>query len=178
MSLSEFTQTLHEIAEKSIPKSKLTSKQLPKPWFTDGCKTAIADRKKALNIFKKQPTSTNLDTFKMLRAKARRVIREEKSQSWCTFVSGLNSRISVKKAWDMVRKISGKTSAMAVKHLSVNNNKITDVRDICNALASTISENSSNNHYSLTFQQHKTHIESRPLNFKSKTRNITTHHSQ
>ena len=165
---SEFTKTLVDIAGKTIPKTKANPKHPSKPWFNDNCKTAIAERKQALKNFDRQPTARNLDAFRICRAKARRTIRQEKKESWRNYVSGLNSRITVKKAWDMVRKINGKSSAMAVKHLSLNNNLITDVKDICNTLALTISQNSSDNHYSVGFQRHKLKIESTALSFKSR----------
>ena len=47
-------------------------------------------------------------TFVFFRAKARRTIRESKRKSWKQYVSRLNSRTSIKKVWDMVRKIQGK----------------------------------------------------------------------
>ena len=71
----------------------------------------------------------------MIRAKAPRTIRETKKQSWQNFVSGLNSHITVKKAWDMVRKISGRGTQTTVNHLVANNILVTDLKDISNTLA-------------------------------------------
>src|SRR3989442_9108269 len=104
----------------------------------------------------------------MIRAKARRTIREAKKQSWQNFVSGLNSRITVKKAWDMVRKISGRGTQTTVHHLVSNNILVTVLKDISNTLAKTFSFNSSINHYTPEFQQHKKTQEKNALNFKSK----------
>ena len=104
----------------------------------------------------------------MIRAKTRRTIREAKKQSWQNFVSGLNSRITVKKAWDMVRKISGRGTQTTVHHLVSNNVLVTDLKDISNTLAKTFSFNSSINHYTPEFQQYKKTQEKNALNFKSK----------
>ena len=50
----------------------------------------------------------NLENYHVFRAKARRTIRDSKRKSWKQYVSKLNSRTSIKKVWDMVRKIQGK----------------------------------------------------------------------
>ena len=112
----------------------------------------------------------------MSRAKARTTIREEKRSSWQMYVSKLNTRTSVKKAWDMVRQISGKTSITTISHLKTRNTLITDIKDISNTLASIFAYNSSSQQYTPKFQQHKQQKENQPLNFKSK--NLDTHNTQ
>src|ERR1051325_10563593 len=108
-SIELFASKLLTIAAQTIPRSKPNSKHISKPWFNDACKDTIAKRKKALRLFDSQPNSQNLDYFKICRAQARRTIREAKRSSWQTYVSKLNCRTPLKKAWDMVRKISGKS---------------------------------------------------------------------
>jgi len=56
----------------------------------------------------------------------------------------------------MLHKIQGNDIFQPAKHLKVNNNSITDTKEIANTLANTIAYNSSSNHYSSTFQSHKT----------------------
>ena len=119
-----FTAKLLDIAAQTIPTSSINPKHLSKPWFTDACKEAIKNRKAALKAFNSQPSPHNLDLFRMSRAKARRSIREKKRASWQTYVSKLNTRTSVKKAWDMVGKISGKTSITTISHLKHANKLI------------------------------------------------------
>ena len=166
--MTDFTSKLLQHAEKTIPKTKTNPKRVSKPWFDENCKAAIETRKKSLKLFNTQPTSINLDNFKINRAKARRTLREAKRLSWQNFVSGLNCRTTVKKAWDMVRKISGKTTRTPIKHLSSNNNLVTDIKEISNTLAQTFADNSSTNHYSPEFQQFKKLQERQPINFSSK----------
>ena len=43
-----FTSKLHNIADKSIPKTSTAPKKLDKPWFDQGCRKAIDKRKKIL----------------------------------------------------------------------------------------------------------------------------------
>ena len=116
-----------------------------------------------------RPTTDNLESYKMSRAMARRTFRAAKKQSWQNFVSGLNSRITAKKAWDMIRKIRGRGSQSTINHLMTNNVLVTDVKDITNTLGETFSSNSSTNHYTTEFQQYKQTQEKNTINFKSKT---------
>ena len=99
-----FTALLYSAAEKSIPRTSTNPKHPNKPWFNDECKQAITERKSVLRQFNLRPTQENLSKFKIARAKARRTIKQSKRASWRQYVSRLNSRSSVKKTWDMIRK--------------------------------------------------------------------------
>ena len=74
--MTDFTSKLIQLAEKTIPKTKTNPKRISKPWFDETCKVAIERRKKSLKLFTTQPTPTNLDNFKINRAKTRRTLRE------------------------------------------------------------------------------------------------------
>jgi hypothetical protein len=73
----------------------------------------------------------------------------------------------MKKVWQMVKHISGKLQPSAIHHLLVDDNKIEHPKDIANTLASTISFNSSHEHYSKSFEKSRVQQEKRPLNFNS-----------
>ena len=103
--IESFASFLINIAEETVPKTATKSKKAKKPWFTDDCKTAIKQRKGALRQFNNRPTHDNLNNYRIFRAKARRTIKESKKKSWKQYVSKFNSRNSIKKVWDMVRKI-------------------------------------------------------------------------
>ena len=66
----QFTDILIQAAGKAIPKTRF-SKKLPKvPWFSDSCQKAVKERRKALK------------KIKLLRAKARHVVKQQKKSSW------------------------------------------------------------------------------------------------
>ncbi|WP_245828671.1 endonuclease/exonuclease/phosphatase family protein [Solemya elarraichensis gill symbiont] len=94
--IDDFTTTISYIADQCIPKTSGKSIARRNPWFNDGCKEAIAKRKRDLRHFKHEPTSNNLDTFKISRAKARRTVRQARKNSWRDYVSRLNHRTSPK----------------------------------------------------------------------------------
>ena len=150
--MEDFIDDLTVIAENNIPKTLGSSRSRNKPWFTEEVKIAIRNRKKALRVFKIHPTLQNKIEYKKLYAIARRMIRQSKRTTWRNYVSQLNSQSSVKKTWDMIRKISGKGQINPVKQLVVSGQQITDKIDIANTLGTTISKNSSCTNYTETFQ--------------------------
>ena len=138
-----FTSLLYSAAEKSIPRTSTNPKQPNKPWFNDDCKKAMAERKSVLRQFNLRPTQDNLSKFKIARAKARRTIKRNKRASSRQYVSILNSRSSVKKIWDMIRKINGKNSSFNIEHLYVGGDVVTSKTNIADALSDTFAEKSS-----------------------------------
>ena len=88
--ITYFSKTLISIAEESIPKTS-SNKKHNKSWFNDDCKTAIRSRKAALRKFNVQPSTENLNNFKIHRAKTRRVIKFSKKTSWRNYVNKLKS---------------------------------------------------------------------------------------
>ena len=119
--IADFTSSLFDISEKCIPKTSTNPKKC-NPWYNDDCKEAIKQRKDTLSRFCKFPTKDNLNTYRVVRAKARRTIKSSKRKSWRTYVSNLNYKTPIKKVWDMVRKISGKSKAASHQHLNSNFN--------------------------------------------------------
>ena len=165
--IESIASILINIAEETVPKTSTKSKKAKKPWFTEDCKTAIKQRKGALRQFNNRPTHDNLNNYRIFRAKARRTIKESKKNSWKQYVSKLNSRTSLKKVWDMVRKIQGKGKSSSLGHLNVNNEKVTSKQDISNTLADAFSKNSSSENYTQKFKKIKQQKEKRNLKFSS-----------
>ena len=80
------------------------------------------------------PKSDKINDYKNCLAIARKVIKENKKQSWHEYVSKLNVNRPAKKVWEMIRKISGKQSNTTIHHLENNDRtKITGL-DIANRL--------------------------------------------
>ena len=115
--LDDFTFSLLDISNKSIPKTSTYPKK-SKQWYNHECKDAIKQRKQALSKFCRYPTDENLNKVKNFRAKARRTIKAFKRKSWKSYVSNLNHKTPVQKVWDMIRKISGKSKSPSFTHLN------------------------------------------------------------
>ena len=165
--VDRFTTLLSFIADECIPKTKGKAHK-SRPWFNDDCKKAVRIRRAAVKKFNSRPTAENLENVKIARAKARRTIRQAKKVSWRNYVSKLNSRSSIKKVWQMVRKISGKNNYSNVVHLKKSDgSEAQSKQDIADTLASNFSHNSSSEHYTDKFQDIKQSKESKNINFKS-----------
>ena len=80
------------------------------------------------------------------------MIKTQKKTSWQSFCSSHTSKTKPKTVWKAIRKIKGKKSTSSLGHVKVNGKLITDKKQIANLLASTISNNSSSQHYSPKFQ--------------------------
>ena len=65
--IDHFTETFIEIANKTIPKTSPTNK-CNTPWFNDEFRMIIQQRNAVLRKFNKEPSTSNLNTFKLLRA--------------------------------------------------------------------------------------------------------------
>ena len=162
-----FTAKLHNIADKSIPKTSTVPKKLDKPWFDEGCRKAIDKRKKSLQKFKKHPTRQNLDGYKKDYAKALRTISEAKRQSWRAYVSTLNNNTSAKHTWQMLRRISGKRKDKTIKYLVTDSDTITYKTDIAETLATSFAAKSSPDHYQEKFRKIRDKEKENTLDFES-----------
>ena len=150
-----FTSILHTIAEKTIPKTSAVPRKLNKPWWTEECQEVYNNRKKALNNFKKHPTTEKLNIYKIEHARARRVFRDSMKNTWRNYASKLNDRTPIKNTWDMIRKITGKGQSNGIKQIVKDGQTITNIKQISNTLGDTLSSNSSSKNYSNAFQNHK-----------------------
>ena len=84
-----------------------------------------------------------MNDVKVFRAKARRTIKLSKRRSWRSYVSKINHKTPIKKAWDMIRKISGKSKSPSYTRLVGTENKATSKTDIADTLRETFCYNSS-----------------------------------
>ena len=80
--IQEYTDVLIKIANNSIPKIKPNTKKHNTIWCNEDCKSAIKTRNKALKRVQKHPTQQNIETYRVIRAKTRRVIKTSKRHSW------------------------------------------------------------------------------------------------
>ena len=148
-----------------VPKTSSKSSKPKYPWFNDNCKAAIKSRCKALDIFRKNPTTQNSINYKQVYAKARRTIRRAKKDSWKSYVSKINTKTPIKQTWDMIRKISGKFSPPPIKYLETNQHKATSKKEIADTFGETFAQISSSENYTENFKKHKKQAEGMNVKF-------------
>ena len=164
-----FTETLIDISNQCIAKSSTNSFKKKKPWFNDECKEANKKPKDSLKRFKQYPTKTNLNACKILRAKARRIIKQAKRSSWKDFISKINTRTPMTTIWNMIKKINGKNQSMKYSHIKVDDKIYESKEEIANILGRTFKSNSSSVNYNPQFKRHKQETEMEELNFETDT---------
>ena len=133
------------------------------------CKEAIKKRKDNLKRFKQYSTKTNLNACKILRAKARRVIKQAKRSSWKDFISKINARTPMTTIWNMIKKINGKNQSMKYSNIKVDDKIYESKEQVANILGRTIKSNSSSVNYNPQFKRHKQETEMEELNFETDT---------
>ncbi|GFQ78429.1 putative RNA-directed DNA polymerase from transposon X-element [Trichonephila clavata] len=147
------------------PSSRLP--RFPKPWWNEECQMAKKDQNKAWNRFRRYPTPDNMIAFNKARARARKIHRQRKRESWIKYVSNITCSTSNKEVWNKIRKLSGKYSASPVSMLVSNGVYINIIPEIANTLAETFAKTSSCDNYTPAIQALKRREERRKLNFSS-----------
>lgn len=166
-SMKWFTNTLLEIARKTIPLSKPKAHKHKTPWFNETCKAAIKSRKKAEKLFNIHPTTENLTKLKITRAAARRTLNTEKKQSWENFVAGLKSNTPSRRIWNMLKSMKNKGTNTQIQHIKQQDTLLTSEQEITEALAETFEKNSSQANCLPDFQQIREVQEKQHLSFHS-----------
>ena len=163
----EMTETIIQAANLSIPKKTGQSKYSC-PWWTPACREAIAARKRALNRFRRNKSTTLLLEYKRLKAKARTVIRGAKKDSWEKLLSSFNHRTPMSQLWEILRKFTRKDRInRPLPILKVQDEMVDDPVRVTNMLGEYFSEISSVHNYTTAFRHHMAEIQRQGLDFDS-----------
>jgi ribonuclease HI len=165
--VSYFVDQVIATASASIPKSLAAPLRTPVPWWNQECASALQTRKQALATFRRCPTTANLLIYKRAKGVARKIIKLSKRTSWRNYVSTLTSSSSSSQVWKRIRRIQKKFVPLPLSFLSHGNSFLTTTSDIAEKLASTFSEVSRTASRPQPFQQYKSCVEKRALNFNS-----------
>ena len=130
------------------------------PRFHGSVRVARKQLKKAPQKVFTNPVLSNVENFKLLRAKAHHVVKQQQKNSWRHFCTKLNSKTQTQKVW-------GKGGSNLINHLKVNGKIITDKKEVAEALAVKVLKNSSTENYPSEFQRIKMLKEKRRLDFSS-----------
>jgi len=118
-----------------------------------------------VQAFTNNPTNLNLTNVRILRAKARQTIKQNRSHCWRSFISKLNSQTPMIQIWQLIRRISVNSTPAAKSPQDQQYHNIPT--EIANIIASTTAHNSSSDHNTDSFQRLKSRQENREINFSS-----------
>ena len=78
-----------------------------KPWWNKECSKAVAERRRAKKRAERRPTIANTIELRRCTAKANRIIKKTKRETWRNFCNTLTAETPTKKVWDLVKKLNG-----------------------------------------------------------------------
>lgn len=165
---SFMTETISRAAELSVPRSSSQHQTRCVPWWNDEIASAVADKKRAFNIFKRVPTQENIVKFKQLRARSRRLILAGKKRSWEQYVSTITRDTPTPEIWKKIRRIKGKEFTPSSQVLIQEDRTVTSDNEIAEILAKHFQETSSSENYNLEFSRVRDNSET-PLDFSEET---------
>ena len=102
----------------------------------------------------------NMVEFKRLRAKACRLIKQSKHDSWIRYTSSLTGKLPSSKVWQRLRRIAGKGYTAPITVIKSNGQLEHDKLQITNILAEQFATVSSSDQYSAHFLRIKLRYES------------------
>ena len=132
---TKFTQFISSAAEATIPKTHPHPKNRTIPWWSPEIKAILKERNSTLNRFKRTNDLQHHIRYKQLRAKARCLIRTEKSRSSRSFVASINRPASCSTMWSDIKKLYGSKQRLSIPTLTHNNQTFHSPSEISNILA-------------------------------------------
>ena len=142
-----FTSTIFSIAERTIPTTKPHSK-LSVPWWNKACQVAINNKKHALKRMLKTQNPTDILIFKRARAKAKKILNEEKNSCWQNHCSSISLNTKLGQVWSTVRRFSRQQNSSHFPSLQQNGITNTSDQHKANMLANQFQEINSNENFS------------------------------
>lgn len=131
---NQFTSTLKEICDSTIPTTSVKHKKLLPPWWNQDCRKAINQREQARKKYLKNRTSELKNNYNKTKAHARTTLQIAQKQGWQEIVNKLNHKTTSKKMWSTFNKFRGKPTEK-INCLKINGQTITNDREKADALA-------------------------------------------
>ena len=161
------TETLHNTAKQSIPKSSGNVFQKRILWWTDDCSRANVERKRALQRYQHSGLMADKISYKRARAIAQYLKSETRKKLWKECVSTINITTPISKIWARIGKMSGKYKPHTTPCLTRGNNLMTDPLQVENMLATHFESVSSGTNYSPNLLQAEAGAKSHQLDFST-----------
>ncbi len=165
--IHQLNDTLISAATESVPQSSGKVRKKTVPWWCPQIKDAIENRNKALKKFRITRLQIDLSTFRLLRAKARRLILSKKRESWQQFLNSINSSSTSAQLWRKIKSLQGKISFATISEIRHEDELIQEPSQIANTFATFFASASATSQYSPSFQQYKQQAESQDINISS-----------
>jgi exonuclease III len=156
------TDAIVQAAEASIPQTgcRVGKRTKPLPYWSADIKSAIYERNRAKNKWRRTRLLDDGIEYRRLKAAAQRLIRDAAKQHWQDYCATLSGQTRLATVWGMARKMNGARCSPSSSALTVNGTVYDRDADKAELLAQRFAEISSSANYSPEFRSHKSDIES------------------
>ena len=163
-------ETISRASKNSIPLTKGSQYTRKVPWWNSDLDEAVAIKKRATRRYHRTRLIIDKIAFKRACAKVRFLVKSARQNSWKNYVTTLNERTPLNKVWKRIKKIQGNFKGSNAPILSINNQIISEPKEVANVFAnslSTISTGSKEDHFlRIKRQRESTTIIFPPDNFE------------
>lgn len=102
-----FCCTVTEAVQKAVPVKQDRKERRIVPWWNKVCNEAGRARNIAYKHLRRSPVEKYVIEYKRRRARARKVIKEAKKESWCKLCGTIGTETTVGQVWLMIHKMAG-----------------------------------------------------------------------
>lgn len=162
-----FTALIRWSAEHSIPQTSGTVHRRPVPWWSEECRQAVVERRRAFGRYKRHKTDFYRAAYKQARARARRTLKEARRASFRSFLSSLTCQTPMSKVWKRVRRISGKYTPTPPPVLNINGTVVAEGVAVANTIGESFAHVSRRASRSPAVQRELASQERHALDFSS-----------
>ena len=154
---------LNAASQRAIP-TFLPQTYYPRPWWTPELTVSKLKRERLYQISRRHRSEENTIRWKRARAEHKKLVREEKRNSWKALSETLNYNTPIAAVYHGIRKIKGKRTRRT--HIIREDGRTySDIGEITEKLADSIESTSRDSNFSPDFIAYKRNAETNPLNF-------------
>lgn len=142
LSYTNFCDILSALRDECIPIHQnrgLSISRVPAPWWNSKCAEAVKNSHDALKQYRNSCTMENYINYKKLDALKKRIIKEEKKNSWHNLCSSFNRYTPITRVWNYVKRFkrinipsASKNDEWLPKFIEKLTSNVTPVDDIGN----------------------------------------------
>lgn len=113
---------------------ELIKKTPQSPWWNENCTETVELKKKALKVYRKNPTMENYINFKIQAAVTKRLLKKEKRQGWRKFCASITPQSKFFKIWKIIKKFKNRFLGSKPSDPTSNNGISSEVQGIIDSL--------------------------------------------
>ena len=140
-------------ANDNIPRTKGIPCRPAVPWWNKTCAVMRKVTRKCFRRYKTSGSPHAKIAYLRAQAKQRKYFKLVKRESLISYVNGINSKVAPRTIWKKIKKLSGKFIPSPLPSLKINDNIITEPKEVAEKLGEHFSNISSPSRYTVELQQ-------------------------